>query len=393
MLNFSFHLPTQFEFGTGAERKAGEMIARFGGKRALVHYGGGSAVRSGLLARVLESLDAAGIAHVELGGVMPNPRDELVYQGIQMVRDQQLDFILAIGGGSSIDSGKAIAAGALYDGDFWDFFCGKALPETALPLGCILTIAAAGSESSNSCVITQASTQQKRGLNVELNRPRFALMNPELTYTLPAYQTAAGATDIMAHVMERYFSNEPESDVTDRLCEAILCSVVKAAPIAIENPNDYDSHAQLMWASTIAHNNTCGVGRVFDGASHKIEHELSGIYDVAHGAGLAVVFPAWLRWQLTHHEPSKLVQFAVRVWGCDIDLGHPERCAMQGIERYEAFLRSIGMPLTLRELGIENPDIQRIADGTRRNPGTDVCGFFTPMDTAAIVELLQIANG
>ncbi len=392
MLDFSFYLPTHFEFGRGAERKAGAQIKRFGGTRALVHYGGGSAVASGLLSRVLKTLDEAGIAHVELGGAQPNPRDELVYEGIRIAREQKIDFVLAVGGGSAIDSAKAIALGAVYDGDFWDFFSGAAKPEKVLPVGVILTISAAGSESSNSCVITQAATQIKRGLGNELNRPLFALMNPELTYTLPAYQKAAGATDIMAHVMERYFCNEPDVDVTDRICEALLQSVIRAAPVAIRNPGDYDAHAQLMWAGTLAHNNTCGVGRVFDGAAHKIEHELSGIYDVAHGAGLAVVYPAWMRYQLQRHEPTKQAQFAARVWGCDMDFAHPEKTALLGIERFEAFLRGIGMPLTLSELGIKDPDFERLVRQTRRDPGGNTVGFFTKMDDQAILDVLHIAN-
>ena len=392
MLNFSFYLPTRFEFGRGAEAKAGEMIKALGGRKALVHYGGGSVVRNGLLGRVLASLDAAGVAHVELGGVQPNPRDDLVYEGIALVKAEKVDFILAVGGGSAIDSAKAIALGAVYDGDFWDFWCGAAQPVSVMPLGVILTIAAAGSESSNSAVITRAQTKQKWGLGCELNRPVFALMNPELTQTLPAYQTACGATDIMAHVMERYFSRET-GDVTDRLCESILQSVVAAAPIAIREPDNYDARAELMWASTIAHNNTCGVGRTFDGASHKIEHELSAEYDVAHGAGLAVVFPAWMRWHLANGGVEKLAQYAVRVWGASMDFAHPERTALVGIERHEAFLRLIGMPVHLTELGIENPDIDSLAARTRKNPGTDVCGAFTLLTTGDIAAILAIANG
>ncbi len=391
MLNFSFYIPTRFEFGRGAELKAGSMIKKLGGTKALVHYGGGSVVHSGLLARVIHTLDDAGVAHVELGGAQPNPRDTLVYQGIDVVRREGVDFILAVGGGSAVDSAKAIALGAVYDGDFWDFWCGKAAPEKVMPMGVVLTMSAAGSESSNSCVITQEKTKAKRGLGNELNRPQFALMNPELTYTLPAYQTACGATDIMAHVMERYFSNESDG-VTDRLCEAILQSVIAAAPVAMACPDDYASHAELMWASTIAHNNTCGVGRVFDGSAHKIEHELSGVYDVAHGAGLAVVFPAWMRWQLAHHDVARLAQYAVRVWGADMDFAHPERTALVGIERHEAFLRAIGMPLTLKELGIEGMDIPAIAAQVRRNPGADVTGFFTPLDQRAIEEILRLCD-
>ena len=391
MLDFSFYIPTRFEFGKNVELKAGTMIKSLGGHKALVHYGGGSVLKSGLMARVLKSLDDAGIQHIELGGVAPNPRDDLVYQGIDLVKKNDVDFILAVGGGSAIDSAKAIALGAVYDGDFWDFWSGAAKPEKVMPLGVILTIAAAGSESSNSAVITRKETSQKWGLGNELNRPAFALMNPELTMTLPAYQTACGATDIMAHVMERYFCHEP-GDVTDRLCEAILSSVIHNAVIAIDEPQNYDARAELMWASTIAHNNTCGVGRTFDGASHKIEHELSALYDVAHGAGLAVMFPAWMRWHLNNKGTEKLAQYAVRVWGATMDFDHPERTALIGIERHEAFLKRIGMPITLSELGIQNPDLNSIANNTRKNPGTDVCGVFTGLTAVDILDILNIAN-
>ncbi len=313
MDNFSFYIPTRFEFGRGAELKAGEMIRSMGGARVLVHYGSGSAVKSGLIPRIVESLEASGLAHTELGGALPNPRDDKVYEGIKLGRSFGADFILAVGGGSAIDSAKAIASGIPYEGDFWDFFSGKAMPNQAVKLGVVLTLAAAGSESSNSCVIMQKDTLTKRGLNVELNRPQFALMNLELTYFLPAYQTACGATDIMAHILERYFTNTPDVDVTDRLAEALLTTVIRAARRALTVPDDYDARAQLMWAGTLAHNNTVGVGRVGDWASHQIEHELSALYDVAHGAGLAVVLPAWMRFTLPH-DPNRFALLASRVW-------------------------------------------------------------------------------
>ncbi|MGI6172763.1 MAG: iron-containing alcohol dehydrogenase [Christensenellales bacterium] len=391
MMDFSFYIPTRFEFGRGAEMKAGEMVRSLGGTHALIHYGGGSAVKSGLIGRVTKSLEDAGIKVETLGGAQPNPRDDLVYEGIRLARETGVDFIVAVGGGSAIDSAKAISNGALYDGDFWDFFCGKAVPQAALPVGVVLTLAAAGSESSNSCVIMQKDTLTKRGLNAEINRPRFALMNPELTYTLPPYQTACGATDIMAHIMERYFTNTPDVDVTDRLCEALLLTVIRAARKAIEHPHDYDARSQLMWAGTLAHNNTCGVGREGDWASHQIEHELSGLYDVAHGAGLAVVFPAWLRYQLKHRDATRLAQFAVRVWGCEMNFEHPEETALQGIRAYEAFLKEIGMPITMKELGAKTEDIPRLAANVRRGPDGKV-GFYTKLDTADIEEILHIAD-
>ncbi len=390
MDNFSFYIPTQFEFGLDAERKAGEMIRALGKRRVLVHYGGGSVVRSGLLSRVLESLDEAGLTHTQLGGALPNPRDDKVYEGIELGRSFGADFVLAVGGGSAIDSAKAIALGIPYEGDFWDFFEDKAIPQDAVPLGAILTLAAAGSESSNSCVITQKKTLSKRGLNVELNRPKFALMNPALTYTLPPYQTGCGATDIMAHILERYFTNTKDVDVTDRLCEALLLTVIRAAKRAMQKPDDYDARAQLMWAGTLAHNNTCGVGRVGDWASHQIEHELSALYDVAHGAGLAVVLPAWMRYALPH-DPNRFAQLAVRVWGCSLDFDHPEHTALEGIERFEDFLRGIGMPITLSELGAKSQDIPALARKTKRGPDGKT-GNFIKLDTPEIEAILNIAD-
>ena len=389
MQNFSYYSPTEFVFGRGAEEKAGEMIRKRGGTKALVHFGGGSAIKSGLMDRVTASLEAANIPYVTLGGVQPNPRSSLVYRGIELARAERVDFILAVGGGSVIDSSKAIALGVPYGGDFWDFFCGKAKPEKALGVGVVLTLAAAGSEGSKSCVITQEDGGFKRGCGNELNRPKFALMNPEVTYTLPAYQTACGATDMMAHVLERYFTNEKGVDLTDRLCEAVLSAVIKAAPVAIAEPDNYEARAQLMWAGTLAHNDSCGLGREGDWASHQIEHELSARYDVAHGAGLAVVFPAWMRYQLDH-DPMRFAQLAVRVWGCDMDFEHPEKTALDGIARYEQFLKSIGMPTRLAELHVDPADIPAMAEKCKRNNAGRL-GFFRPLDTEDIAKILYSA--
>ena len=389
MLNFNYYSPTEFVFGRGAEERAGEMIRKRGGTKVLVHFGGGSAIRSGLMDRVTASLDAAGLPYITLGGVQPNPRSSLVYRGIELARAEGVDFILAVGGGSVIDSSKAIALGVPYEGDFWDFFCGKAKPERALGVGVVLTLAAAGSEGSKSCVITQEDGGFKRGCGNELNRPKFALMNPEVTYTLPAYQTACGATDMMAHILERYFTNEKGVDLTDRLCEAVLSAVIKAAPVAIAEPDNYEARAQLMWASTLAHNDSCGLGREGDWASHQIEHELSARYDVAHGAGLAVVFPAWMRYQLDH-DPMRFAQLAVRVWGCDMDFEHPEKTGLEGIERYEQFLKSIGMPTRLGELHVDPADIPAMAEKCKRNNAGKL-GFFRPLDTGDIAKILYSA--
>ena len=392
MKNFVYQLPTKFLFGRGAENEVGREVRALGGTKVLIHYGGGSAVRSGLIDRVKKALDAENIGYVELGGVQPNPRDTMVYKGIALARREGVDFVLAVGGGSSIDSSKAIAHGLQYDGDFWDFFCGKAKPEKTTPLGVVLTMSAAGSESSKSCVITQESTKTKRGLRSELNRPRFAAMNPELAMTLPPYQIACGATDILAHIMERYFTCETEVDLTDRLCEGAMQAIIRAAKIAVKTPDSYDAQAQLMWGSTIAHNETLGVGRVSDFGSHQIEHELSALYDVPHGAGLAVVFPAWMRFQLSKN-PMRFAQFAVRVYGCSMDFEHPERTALAGVEAHEAFLREIGMPVTLRELGARSEDIPALAAKTKKtNLETMTTGGAFPMTTQDIEAILHLAD-
>ena len=392
MRDFVHCVPTRFVFGHDAEKQAGAQIRDFGGKKALIHYGGGSAVRSGLIDRVKRSLEEAGIGYVCLGGVQPNPRDTLIYKGIELVRREGVDFVLAVGGGSVIDSSKAISHGACYDGDFWDFFCGKAKPERTLPFGAVLTMAAAGSESSNSCVITQESTKTKRGLRTELNRPKFAIMNPELPMTLPPYQIACGATDILAHIMERYFTNETEVDLTDRMAEGAMAAIIRAARIAVKQPDNYDAQAQLMWGSTIAHNDTVGVGRVQDWGSHQVEHELSALYDVAHGAGLAVVFPAWMRYHMNKNV-MRFAQFAVRVYGCAMNFEHPEETALRGIEAHEAFLREIGMPLTLRELGARTEDIPALAAKTKvTNPGDGTTGGVFHMTRADIEAVLRIAD-
>ena len=313
MENFTFYAPTYFDFGKGAEQHVGELIRRFGGKKVLFHYGGGSIKKSGLYDTVKKCLASEKISFVELGGVKPNPRSGLVYEGIELCRKEGVDFILAVGGGSVIDSSKAIAAGCCYDGDFWDFYSGKAKIQQAVPVGTILTIAAAGSEGSTNSVITNEETGYKKGAGSDVLRPKFSILNPEFTCSLPPYQTAAGATDIMIHICERYFSNTEEVEITDRLCEAVLKTMIHETPRVIEDPQNYDARANIMWAGMLAHNNVCGVGRVQDWASHHIEHELSALYDVTHGAGLAVIAPAWMRYVLKIN-PHKLVQFALRVW-------------------------------------------------------------------------------
>ena len=355
MDNFTFYSPTYFVFGKDQENHVGQYVRRFGGSKVLIHYGGGSVVKSGLLDRVKKSLELEGLSYIELGGVKPNPKSGLVYEGIELCRNNQVDFILAVGGGSTIDSSKAIAAGVVYDGDFWDFYQGKPITE-ALPVGTVLTIAAAGSEGSPDSVITKEEGMFKRGATGEAIRPAFSILNPQLTETLSPYQTACGITDIMAHVFERYFTNTVEVEVTDRLCEAILLTVKKEAPLVIQDPGNYEARANIMWAGMVAHNNICGVGREQDWASHIIEHELSATYDCAHGAGLAVVFPAWMEYVMKH-DVSRFAQLAVRVWECQMDFVDPENTAREGLTRYRDFLESIGMPSKFKDIGADRKSV------------------------------------
>ena len=316
-------------------------------------------MRSGLLDRVKESLKKASIEFVELGGVMPNPRSGLVYEGIELSKKENVDFILAVGGGSTIDSAKAIAAGVVYDGDFWDFYQGKRIEE-ALPVGTILTIAAAGSEGSPDSVITNEDGMIKRGASGDAIRPKFSILNPELTQTLPAYQTACGITDIIAHLYERYLTNSKDVEVTDRLIESLILTMKTEAPKVMANLEDYEARANIMWAGMVAHNNIVGVGRSQDWTSHQIEHELSALYDCAHGAGLAVTMPAVFTYNMSH-DVMRFAQIAVRVWGCQMDFSHPERTAKEGIEALRSFLISIGMPKNFEELGAEENDIEKLA--------------------------------
>ena len=389
MDNFSFYSPTYFEFGKGTESETGKLVKRFGGSKVLIHYGGGSVIRSGLLGRVQTSLAKEGIGHVELGGVMPNPRDGLVYEGIEICKREGVDFILAVGGGSAIDSAKAIAAGVVYDGDFWDFYKGKRIEE-ALPLGTVLTIAAAGSEGSDSTVITKEDGMYKRGAGGDAVRPKFSILNPELTQTLPAYQTACGITDIFAHLYERYMTNTKDVDATDRLIEALMLNLIKDGPRAIKDPDDYGARANLMWTGMAAHNNSVGVGRSHDWASHMIEHELSAEYDVAHGAGLAIVMPAVMEYNL-HHNVMRFAQGAVRVWGCQMDFENPENTARAGIKAFREYLVSIGMPQTFAEIGAKEEDIEKMAHrAAYGDGGTGSLGGFVSLDQNDIEKIYRM---
>jgi alcohol dehydrogenase YqhD (iron-dependent ADH family) len=380
MDNFTFYSPTYFVFGKDEEKRAGEMVKRFGGSRVLIHYGGGSVVRSGLLDRVKQSLTEAGIGFTELGGVKPNPRSGLVYEGIELCRKEKVDFILAVGGGSVIDSAKAIAAGVPYDGDFWDFYSGKPI-EKALPVGTVLTIAAAGSEGSGDSVITNENGMYKRGAGSEKIRPVFSILNPQLTTTLPPYQTAAGITDIMAHLFERYLTNTKHVVTTDRMIEGLLLAMIEEGPAAIDHPEDYDVRANIMWAGMMAHNNSCGVGRSQDWNSHNIEHELSALYDCAHGAGLAVTFPAYMEY-VYKHDIDRFVQLSERVWGVDPAFGDKDAIVLEGIRRYREYLKRIGMPTTLAEVGGKEEDIEKLAN-------VACCGDGRPGKLYGFVELSE----
>lgn len=388
MNDFMFYSPTQFVVGRGVTEKVGDMVMQYGGKRVLIVYGGGSVVRSGLLQRVEEQLGKHRIEFIAMGGIMPNPVDTKVYEGIDIVRKEDIDFLLPVGGGSVIDTAKAIACGVPYDGDFWDFYCGKAKVNTAMPIGVVLTIPAAGSEGSGNSVITKTDGLHKLSLRtLKALRPRFALMDPEVTFTLPAWQTAAGITDMMAHIMERYFTNTKQTQVSDRMCEGVLKAIIEEAPKVIANPTDYDARANIMWAGTIAHNGTCGVGCEEDWASHYLEHEISAVYNVTHGAGLAVVFPAWLTY-MADHNVDKVAQFAERVW--DVAPAAPRDMAMEGIKRFKEFLRAIGMPVTFAQLGIENPDIELLVKKLHENKG-DLVGFYVRLDHEATRTIYTLA--
>jgi len=389
MDNFEFYSPTRFVFGRGAEAKTGELVKRCGGTKVLLHFGGGSVKTNGVYDKVVASLEAAGVKYVPLGGVKPNPRSGLVRDGIELCRREKVDFVLAVGGGSVIDSSKAIAFGTLYDGDFADHYFGKDVKTpkqitVALPIGSVLTIAAAGSEGSANSVVNLEPGNRKRAATGEGLRPKFAVLNPEFTYTLPPYQTACGAVDIFAHLVERYFTPTKDVLVSDEIIEGLMRSVVSASVRALADPKDYSARADLMWAGSLAHNNVCGVGRAQDWASHGIEHELSALYDCAHGAGLAVVMPAWMDY-VKSSGIERFARFASRVFG----VGDGEAVAMadEGIRRYRAWIKSLGMPSNFAELGADPKDIPALVTNLGLNGNT--LGSFRPLvdaDVAAILE-------
>ncbi|OHD74628.1 MAG: butanol dehydrogenase [Spirochaetes bacterium RBG_13_68_11] len=387
MENFVFQNATRIVFGRGTEEAVGRETAAMA-KRVLLHYGGKSIKASGLLDRVRARLKEAGVGFEELGGVVPNPRLSLVKEGIRLVRQHKLAGILAVGGGSVIDSAKAIGIGMPYAGDVWDFYTRKAEVKEMLPVGVVLTIPAAGSESSNGSVVTNEEGWYKKDAGAECMRPRFAVMDPLLTMTLPAYQTACGAADIMAHVMERYFTRVKAVDLTDRLCEAVLRTIVRNVPIALARPDDYDARAEIMWAGTVAHNDLLSTGRIGDWATHQIEHEVSGIYDVAHGAGLAVLFPAWMT-HVMRHDVDRFARFAARVFDAEYDFASPERTAREGVRRLRAFWKGIGLPSTLAETGVGADRLDEMArKATERGP----LGNFVKLVAADVRAILELAR-
>ena len=387
MNDFNYYTPTRYVFGRGVEAQTGELTRWMGVEKVLLVYGGGSVVRSGLLDRVKASLDAVGVKYCEMGGVQPNPTDDRVYEGIDICRSENITGIVAVGGGSAIDTAKAIACGVPYEGDFWDFYAGKKIVEEALPVGVVLTIPAAGSEGSGNSVITKLDGLHKISLRTDSAlRPKFAVMNPELTFTLPPYQTASGIADMMAHIFERYFTNTPEVEVTDRVSEGVLKAIITEAPRVMAEPENYDARANIMWCGTLAHNGICGTGRQEDWVSHFMEHELSAVYGVTHGAGLAVMTPAWMTFMATHN-PKKGAQLARRVF--DVDIEDDIQAALEGISRLRTFYASLGLPITLAQLGVDNPDFDLLVKKLHENKGEVIGGYYrlTSVETMEIYKL------
>ena len=390
MNNFVFISPTEFVFGKGTENKVGSLATKYGANKVLIVYGKGHAVKSGLLQRVEDSLMNEGIMCYKIGDIAPNPTDDKVYEGIEIARTYHVDFMIAVGGGSVIDTAKAIAAGVPYEGDFWDFFQGTARVKQALPIGVVLTIPAAGSEASGNSVITKRDGLHKLSIRTDRElRPKFSIMNPELTISLSPWQTACGIADMMSHIMERYFTNTTDVELTDRLCEGTLKAIIQEAHKVMLDPSNYEVRANIMWAATIAHNGLCGVGREEDWASHFLEHEVSAVYGVTHGAGLAVIQPAWLNW-VSNHRPEKVAQFAERVWNVEKrkDL---RMMTVEGVFAYKKFLKSIGLPTSFRELGIENPDIDKLVYKLHEDK-CEFIGNYVQLDRRATREIYELAK-
>lgn len=390
MDNFIFQSPTEFIFGRDTQSRTGEALARYGASKVMIVYGSERIRENGLLPEIEKSLTAAGIPFVEFGGIQPNPTAESVYAGIAKAVEESVDFILAVGGGSPIDAAKGMALGAVYPGDFWDFYCGKETPQFALPVGVVLTIPAAGSEGSGNSVITNEKTHQKISVRYpNLLRPRFAVMNPELTMSLPWEQTAYGVVDMMAHIYERYFSNTTGTQLVDAYSEAILRDVMDQAMTLRLNPDDYDARADVMWAGTLAHNGLCGVGKVEDWASHRLEHEISAFYNVAHGAGLAVIIPAWMEF-CARSNPDKLWRFAINVMSVNPAGKDTDEIIDEGISELKNFYHDLGLTTNLRELIGEEPDIEKMVKSLERNVGKTL-GNYVPLSMDDCREIYRLS--
>ena len=387
MNDFKFFTPTRYIFGKDAQKNAGTLSKELLGERVLLVYGRDSAKSSGLLDQIEGYLQQSGIKYHEFGGIQPNPTDRPVRAGISLCRDKEITGLLAVGGGSVIDTAKAIAAGVLYDGDFWDFYSGKSIPKKALPIGVVLTIPAAGSEGSGNSVITKEDGLRKVSIRTDyVLRPKFALLNPELTFSLPPYQTACGIVDMIAHILERYFTPTEGADVSDRISEGIIKSIIEAAPVVMRNPDDYTARANIMWAGTLAHNGLCGCGKIEDWASHGLEHEISALYNVAHGAGLSVILLAYMRYMLPI-KPQRIADLGRSLFAADKET--ETEAAKTAIEKFEEFFKSIGMPVNFAQLGIPDPDIELMVEKVHQNKGKVFGAYYpvTPDVSRAIYKL------
>lgn len=394
MKDFKYYAPTEVVFGKDSENQVAQLVKKHGGTKVLVHYGGQSAVKSGLLDKICGLLEEGGISFVKLGGVVPNPRLSLAQRGIELCRKEGVDFILAVGGGSVIDSSKCIGYGVCMEGDVWDVYLGKVTPKKMLPLACVLTIPAAGSEMSESSVITNEDGDVKLGYSNNLSRPKFAIMNPERTFTLPPYQTAAGVTDMMMHTMERYFTKDDDMDITTDMAEALLRSMKNAVFAVLKSPEDYRYRAQIMWGGSLMHNGLTGCGISDDWATHQLEHELSGMFDVTHGAGLAAVWPSWARYVM-HENLSRFVRFAVNVMDVPNDFTDPEGTALRGIEAMERFYHAIGMPVNIKELigrDITNEEIKEMVRKCSRDYQR-TCGCLKVLEADDMEAIYKMAKG
>ncbi len=388
MENFNYSNPTRIVFGKDTELKVGKLCAEYA-KKVLLHYGGGSIKANGLYDKVIASLNEAGVEYFELGGVQPNPVHTLVYEGIAICKKHDIGLVLGVGGGSVLDSAKAIAIGAKHDGDFWDFFTRKGTPKQALPIGCIMTLPGTGSESSDSIVIQNNETNMKMGCSTRLGYPTFSILNPELSFTLPPYQTAAGTSDAICHVLERFFTNSVNTYLSDRLCLSVVKTLVSFTPVVLRNPNDYDARAEIMYACKIAHDNSLSCGRIGDWASHRIEHELSLNYGIAHGAGLAIIFPNWMKYTCGHN-PERFAMFANEIFGVE-ESADKLAMAMEGIQRFQDYLRSIDMPITLRDAGITDNRYAEMAENELKN-FEGVLGNFVKLRHDDLVKIYEMSK-